>query len=90
MKKLTLPNGYISYSCSAFETGLLGGMGVCDDCGRFSPRGYLVPILNHYMCPKCFDDWKHRCRYYPEDIPYESKNAAYYESRIPMEVNHHD
>lgn len=85
MKKFVTPQGYTAYSCSATETTLLGGIGICDDCGKFAPVGYLVPVLNHYMCLKCFEDWKHFSRYYPEDIPFEAKNADYYESRIPME-----
>lgn len=90
MKKFATPQGYTAYSCSAIETTPLGGMGICDDCGRSAPVGYLVPVLNHYMCPKCFEEWTSRSKFYWEDLPIETKNAAYYESRIPMEVNDYD
>ena len=73
MKKFTIPEGYIAYSCYAFETGFLGGMGICDDCGEFAPCGYLVPVLNHYMCPKCFQEWTSHNTFYLEDLPIEAE-----------------
>lgn len=85
MKKMKTLQGYIAYSCSAIETTLIGGIGVCDDCGRSSPVGYLVPVLNHYMCPDCFNGWIRRGSFYPEDLPFEARTAAYFESRIPVE-----
>ena len=87
MLKFRTRQGYIAYQCTASETTLLGGMGICDDCGKFSETGFLVPVLNHYMCPRCFEDWQNCGHYYPEDIPIEQRRAAYYESTIPMEVS---
>lgn len=87
MLKFQTRQGYIAYRCTSEETTLLGGMGICDDCGEFSPNGFLVPVLNHYMCPHCFEDWQNRGRYYPEDIPIEHRHAAYFERMIPMEVS---
>jgi len=84
MKKITLKNGLIAYETSAVETMNLGGIGVCDDCGKGAIRGYLVPVLNHYQCPDCFKDWSARAKYYPEDAPFEKRTAEYYESRIPL------
>ena len=85
MKKISTKQGYIAYACTAAETTYLGGLGICDDCGEAAPNGFLVPVLNHYMCPDCFEDWQSRGRFYPEDLPFESKTAAHYESRIPMD-----
>ena len=87
MLKFRTRQGYVAYRCTASETALLGGMGVCDDCGKFSETGFLVPVLNHYMCPRCFEDWQNRGHYYPEDVPIEQRRAAYYENIIPMEVS---
>ena len=85
MKKFKTGSGYVAYEATAEETALLGGAGICDDCGEFSESGYLVPVLDHYMCPACFHDWERRGTYYPEDIPVEQSTAAYFESRISLE-----
>lgn len=58
MRKIKTQRGYIAYSCRGSETALIGGMGICDDCGTPASMGYLVPVLNHYMCPECFTDAK--------------------------------
>lgn len=58
MKKFKTAKGYIVYKATAAETALLGGIGVCDDCGQETAQGFLVPVLNHYMCPACFQDWE--------------------------------
>ncbi len=85
MRRVSTKSGYIAYRATAEETALLGGCGICDDCGKFSAEGYLIPVLNHYMCPDCFRDWESSSRFYPEDLPVEHGAAAYFESRIPLE-----
>ena len=50
MKKFYLENGLIAYETTALEITRLGGLGICDECGKkhkSHERGYLVPILNH-------------------------------------------
>ena len=47
MKKFITRQGYIAYACTALETTYLGGFGVCDDCGKSAPNGFLVPVLNY-------------------------------------------
>lgn len=85
MRKITLDCGYIAYEVSSFETFLLGGAGICDHCNKHAVIGYLVPILNSWLCPQCFEEWKARAIYYPEDIWVEESNCRYYESLIPMD-----
>jgi len=85
MKKIKTKAGYIAYETTIEENMLLGGRGVCDDCNSSVPNGYLVPVLNHYVCLECYKDFDDRSKYYPEDIPFETKNAAYFEAMIPME-----
>lgn len=80
MRKMLTKAGLIAYHTTAAEITLIGGFGICDECGKHSHEGYLVPVLNHWQCPKCFNDWKDRARYYPEDAPFERHTAAYYES----------
>lgn len=85
MTKFKTLSGYLAYRATATETTFLGGRGICDDCGEYASKGYLVPVLNHYMCEDCFRRWGGGGTYYPEDIPYERHTAAYFESRIPLE-----
>ncbi len=87
MKKLVTKKGHIAYEATDFETRLLGGCGVCDECNCHAPTGYLVPVLNHYQCPECFEKWSNRATYYPEDTPVEQGTAAYYESVIPATMS---
>lgn len=89
MKKFYLENGLIAYETTALEITLIGGLGMCDECGKkhkSHEHGYLVPVLNHWMCKDCFADWKCRCRNYPEDARIETRNAKYYECLIPLDV----
>lgn len=85
MIKFKAKSGHLAYRSNAVETLLLGGMGICDDCGELATEGFLVPVLNHYMCPECFHNWENRGTFYSEDIPYEQHTAACFESRIPLE-----
>ena len=84
MKKITTPTGYIAYEATKEEIQLLGGYGICDECSKNTEKGYLVPVLNHYQCPECFESWSKTARYYPEDIPIQDRRAAYYERMVPL------
>lgn len=84
MKKMMTKNGLIAYEATAEDTYLLGGYGICDDCGNFAPAGYLVPVLNHYQCPECFAEFNIRAKRYPEDAKIERRTAEYFERMIPM------
>lgn len=85
MRKIQSKCGYTVYEVSAAEVTLLGGFGICDECNEFAPKGYLIPVLNHYQCPKCYADWNERAVYYEEDIPHEQRVSEYYEKMIPLE-----
>lgn len=86
MVKNHLQNGLTYYTCSVDELRLIGGLGICDDCGDCPPLGgYLVPVLNHYQCVECFESWSARAKHYPEDDWFEQINMRYWESRIPLE-----
>lgn len=85
MRKTKTKCGYVAYEADFTETLLLGGAGICDECNQIAIRGYLVPVLNHYMCPKCFGEWNSRAIFYEEDLPVEQRTSAYYESRILLD-----
>jgi hypothetical protein len=84
MEKFYTYSGLIAYKTTTEEIMSIGGLGICDECGQFIPSGgYLIPVLNHWQCQECFNDWKSRARYYPEDAPFEARCAKYYEAMIP-------
>lgn len=85
MKRINTEKGFIVYRALAEETARLGGCGVCDHCNEFALSGYLIPVLNHYLCEKCFDEWIKRSTYYPEDVEIEKGAAKCYENLIPVE-----
>ncbi len=84
MEKTKSKCGYVVYAATADETHRLGGMGICDYCGKAAETGYLIPVLNSYYCHECYDEWDSVGKYYPEDIAVQNRVAEYYESRIPM------
>lgn len=80
MIKYELPIGYVAYKISSEECFSFGGLSICDDCGTFcSEGGYLVPVLNHFMCSECFFDWLSRAKFYSEDLDFEQYWVRYYE-----------
>ena len=86
MKRFSMRCGHFAYSVKASETFYLGGLGICDDCGARPGDGYLVPVLNHFQCPDCFNDFESRAKYYPEDVPFEEQMMRYWERVIPNVV----
>lgn len=84
MEKFYTKSGYIAYKTTFLEITRIGGLGICDECGTVHLEGgYLVPVLNHWQCEECFNDWQSRATYYPEDAPFEARTAKYYEAMIP-------
>lgn len=80
--------GWTVYSISAGECFSFGGLAICDDCNTFCPEGgYLVPVLNHFMCPHCFHEWNERCKFYSEDVDFENSIIKYYEGILPVVNN---
>lgn len=84
MVKFKLPIGYTVYRVTAEECLSWGGLGVCDECNVCGPYGYLVPVLNHYMCPSCYHDWVLSCKFYAKDLDFERFYISYYEKILPV------
>ena len=57
---------------------MLDSPGVCDHCNQMPETGYLVAVLNHWLCPKCTKEFLERAVRYDEDIPIEKRNHEYY------------
>ena len=86
MEKIKIPNGLFAYRATAEDTFKIGGFGTCDDCGQFAAKGYLVPVLNHYQCSKCFHEFKSFAKNYLVDLPFQQRTMEYFESKIPLGV----
>ena len=50
---------------------------LCDTCGTQIDKGsYIyVPVMNHILCQKCFEDWQKNGTWYPEDNNYQNRYA---------------
>lgn len=59
-----------------------GGAAVCDHCNAAASFGYLVSVLNHWICPECFDEWYKGAKRYEEDMPYEQRRMNEYKSAL--------
>lgn len=85
MERFKVPCGWTAYFTPGFEVSLIGGFNICDNCGRFHPAGgFLVPVLNRWLCPNCFEVWSRRAKFYPSDVDFEAYYIKFYESRIPL------
>lgn len=84
MKKCKMECGLTYYEATRPEIARLGGIGICDECNEIAENGYLVPVLDHYMCEHCFEDFRKRAKCYPEDLSFEYRNCLYYERMIPL------
>lgn len=82
MKKFLSKQGYVVYKVRRDQLVLIGGLGVCDECNYSSEYGYLIPVLNHYQCPKCFDEWNNHHTYYEEDLLFQDGYVEFYENEI--------
>ena len=76
IEKFKIDKGYIVYKMSNIDAiGIFNGFGICDDCSSSTRVGYYVPVLNHYMCEDCFNEWQKVCIYYEEDLWFQSGNV---------------
>lgn len=78
--KFKISVGWTVYQTTDTETQIFGGLGICDSCINSSEIGYLVPVMNHWLCPKCFLEWASRANFYSSDVPFEKSYIDYYEN----------
>lgn len=85
MYKIHNPKGFIVYKATLTDLTKIGGFGVCDHCNNMASEGYLVAVLNNYLCPNCYEEWYSYAENYEEDRMWEKKTAQYYERAIGLE-----
>lgn len=56
----------------------VGSPGICDYCSERPEQGYYIAVLNQWLCPECFEDFKRNRKWYPEDAVVEQRNYIYY------------
>lgn len=56
------------------EVNRVGGLGICDYCNTASLEGHYIAVLNMWYCPKCYNQWYLRAKYYKEDADVENRN----------------
>ena len=85
-RKFKIDQGWTIYETSIQEILNWGGHGICDHCNEtMLLGGFLVPVLNHCICEKCFEEWKPRATMHKEDLPIEAKNIEYYDDILELE-----
>ena len=79
-RKFINEKGFTVYEMTGAETMKFGGYGICDYCNEGAVKGYLIPVLNHYYCEECYNNWLKRAEYYEEDRWFEERKIEYYDS----------
>lgn len=81
--KFTTSKGYKAYEMQAIDTiEIFNGYGMCDYCNKATVHGYYMPVLNWYLCEKCFKTIEKRSVYHPEDIPFEKRYETFIDNFI--------
>lgn len=76
----TLPNGLRYIPMTMVEAmKIFWWLWICDNCnwGNFGKWNAYIPVLNKWYCKKCFEDWKKRAKFYPDDVKFEENNIQY-------------
>lgn len=60
----------------------LNSPGICMGCNEIPFKGYLVSVLNDYMCESCFIEWQKNATYYEEDKGFEERTLEYYKTLL--------
>ena len=78
-KKVDNEKGFLVIEVSAAElSAKAGGYGICDYCNTPAEKGYYIAVLNQWYCPKCYDEFCKRAKYYQEDTGTEKRNYELY------------
>ena len=80
--------GHVVYLIDSYEQQLLiikGQFGgICDNCMEIvvNKTVVYVPVLDWGMCEDCFNRWKEKTEYFPDDEWYEREKIAWFETQI--------
>lgn len=75
---------FLIIECTAKELMQVTGQPIvmCDYCAdvalAHNYKGYYIAVLNQWFCRKCYEEWRERAHWYPEDAGIEQKNFDFY------------
>lgn len=85
MRKFKTKQGLVVYETDAKTViDAFDGLGLCDACCTYSPKGYYIPVLNSYYCPKCYEDWLTRAKKFVQDEWYETRKIDEFEFMLKV------
>lgn len=84
MEEVKTSEGFLILKVSNYEVAKATGTqyAICDNCCFDSTEGYYVAVLNSWLCPLCYADWKKHAIRYSEDVPVEERNYQWYKELI--------
>lgn len=68
----------------------VGSLGICDYCNKRSRNGYYIAVLNKWYCPKCWEEFKKRAVWHPEDAMIEDRNFTCYGLALGIDMRQYD
>ena len=86
-RKFLSNTGWVVVEMNTIECfqALPGTLMICDHSNEYiSGKAYYVPVLNHLLNENSFNEWNDTAKYYPEDVPYETRNYEFVSSRIKI------
>lgn len=83
MEEITTKKGFKVLKVNLHEMHIkLNSPGICMGCNEIPSAGYLVPVLNDFMCEPCFIEWQENATYYGEDKEFEERTLEYYKTLL--------
>lgn len=56
---------------------------ICMQCNNIEKDDiYYIAALNDTMCPKCYNEFVEKAKWYPEDAKIEERNFNYYKTLL--------
>lgn len=68
----------------------VGSPGICDYCSERPEHGYYIAVLNQWYCPKCWEEFKKRAVWHPEDAMVEDRNFTCYGLALGIDMRQYD
>ncbi len=79
MRKFKTESGHIVFELTRPEMTFIDSPGICDFCAAKPSVGFLIAVLNEWICPACDEKWEAVAKYFPEDMEIEKRNEEFYD-----------
>lgn len=64
------------------EVALFDDWGYCEACEEICERGFLIPMLETYFCPRCYNAWLPGATHYKCEEVKEERTLAWYIEKL--------